>query len=80
MRDVETQYCCGLFLSQNFGIANKDNFEINIHNGNILLYVHEVNNDAEKIKIAIDIIDKLKIKLDECYSNNDGYTIEKNIR
>jgi len=79
IRDVETQNCCGLFLSQNFGIANKDNFEINIHNGNILLYVHEVNNDAEKIKIAIDIIDNFKIKFDECCSNNDGYTIEKEI-
>jgi len=79
IRDVETQNCCGLFLSQNFGIANKDNFEINIHNGNILLYVHEVNNDAEKIKIAIDIIDNFKLKLDECSSSHDGYTIDKEI-
>jgi len=79
IRDVETQNCCGLFLSQNCGIANKDNFEININNGNILLYVHEVNNDAERIKIAIDIIDNFKIKLDECSSNNDGYNIDKEI-
>jgi hypothetical protein len=79
IRDVETQNCCGLFLSQNFGIANKDNFEINVHNGNILLYVHEVNNDAEKIKIAIDIIDNFKMKLDECSSSHDGYTIDKEI-
>ena len=79
IRDVETQNCCGLFLSQNFGIANKENFEINIHDGNILLYVHEVNNDAEKIKIAIDIIDNFKLKLDECSTNHDGYSIEKEI-
>jgi hypothetical protein len=79
IRDVEIQNCCGLFLSQNFGIANKDNFEINIHNGNILLYVHEVNNDAEKIKIAIDIIDNFKMKLDECSTSHDGYTIDKEI-
>jgi hypothetical protein len=80
IRDVETQNCCGLFLSQNFGIANKENFEINIHNGNILLYVHEVNNDAEKIKIAIDIIDNFKLKLDEIVINNgDGYNIDKEV-
>ena len=79
IRDIETQNCCGLFLSQNFGIANKDNFEINVHNGNILLYVHEVNNDAEKIKIAIDIIDNFKLKLDECSSSHDGYAIDKEI-
>jgi hypothetical protein len=80
IRDVETQNCCGLFLSQNFGIANKENFEININDGHILLYVHETNNDAEKIKIAIDIIDNFKIKLDEIIcSNGDGYNIDKEI-
>ena len=80
IRDVETQNCSGLFLSQNFGIANKENFEININNGNVLLYVHEVNNDAEKIKIAIDIIDNFKLKLDEIIvSNGDCYNIDKEI-
>jgi len=80
IRDVETQNCCGLFLSQNFGIANKENFEININNGNVLLYVHEVNNDAEKIKIAIDIIDNFKLKLDEIVViNGDGYNIDKEV-
>jgi hypothetical protein len=80
IHDVETQNCCGLFLSQNFGIANKENFEININNGNVLLYVHEVNYDAEKIRIAIDIIDNFKLKLDEItVSNGDGYNIDKEI-
>jgi hypothetical protein len=80
IRDVEIQNCCGLFLSQNFGIANKENYEININNGNVLLYVHEVSNDAEKIKIAIDIIDNFKSKLDEVVvSNGDGYNIDKEV-
>ena len=80
IRDVETQNCCGLFLSQNFGIANKENFEININDGNVLLYVHEVNNDAEKIKTAIDIIDNFKTKLDEVNNiNGNGYNIDKEI-
>ena len=80
IRDVELQNCCGLFLSQNHGIANKENFEININNGNILLYVHEVNNDAEKIKIAIDIIDNFKTKLDELVTvNGNGYNIDKDV-
>lgn len=80
IRDIEMQNCCGLFLSQNFGIANKENFEININNGNVLLYVHEVNNDAEKIKTAIDIIDNFKSKLNEIIVNNgDGYNIDKEV-
>jgi hypothetical protein len=80
IRDVEIQGCCGLFLSQNYGIANKENFEININDGNVLLYVHEVRNDAEKIKIAIDIIDNFKYKLDEIVVNNGNTcTIDKEV-
>jgi hypothetical protein len=80
IRDVEIQGCCGLFLSQNYGIANKENFEININDGNILLYVHEVRNDPEKIRIAIDMIDNFKYKLDEIVINNgNSYTIDKEV-
>ena len=65
MRDTTIQNCSGLFLSQHTGIANKENFEINIQEGNILLYVHHVNHDAETIKVAIDILDHFKERLDE---------------
>ena len=36
-----------------------------------------MNNDAEKIRIAIDIVDNFKMKLDEIATNNDGYNIDK---
>ena len=65
IRDIEAQKCCGIFLSQNGKITTKNNFEINFHNGNVLVYVHDVHNDEEKIQIAVDIIDNLKDKLDE---------------
>ena len=65
IHDIETQNCSGVFLSQNYGIANKENFEINIHDGNVLIYVHEANNDPEKIKLAIDIIDHFKARIND---------------
>ena len=65
IRDIETQKCSGVFISQNSKITTKDNYEIDIHNGNVLVYLHDVHNDPEKIKIAVDIIDHLKEKLDE---------------
>jgi len=65
MHDVEQQNCCGLFLAQNHGIANKEDFEINIHNGNVLVYIHQAKNDPDKIKIAVSIIDHLKMRLDQ---------------
>ena len=76
IHDVDIQNCSGLFLSQEGGIANKDNFEINIHNRNVLLYIHNVNYDPEIIKIAIDIIDSFKAKLDEI-TTTDDYSISK---
>ena len=77
IHDVEMQKCSGIFLSQNFGIANKDNFEINIHDNNVLVYVHEANNDPEKIKIAVDIIDHFKSKLDELGTDSEVDSIPK---
>ena len=71
IHDVDTQNCSGLFLSQEGGIVNKENFEINIHNRNVLLYIHNVNYDPEIIKIAIDIIDSFKSKLDEITLTED---------
>ena len=65
IRDIEAQNCCGVFLSQNGKITTKENYEINIHNGNVLVYVHDVHNDGDKIKLAFDIVDHLKDKLDE---------------
>ena len=59
-RDVDIQNCCGLFLSQTSGITYKSNFEINIHKNNVLLYIHDVNYDADKIKLGIEIIDMIK--------------------
>jgi hypothetical protein len=78
IRDIDTQKCCGIFLSQNGGITTKDNYEINIHNGNVLVYVHDVNNDPDKIKLAVDIIDHLKERLDECQDyDNEQHDIPK---
>ena len=83
MRDIDTQKCCGLFLSQNTTITTKDNFEINVHDGNVLVYVHCANNDPEKIKIALDIIDAfsntLKLLEEESCSDQDMNTISKEV-
>jgi hypothetical protein len=79
IRDCEIQNCCGIMFAQHRGITNKQNFELQINNGNVLLYVHEVNFDVEKIKTAIDIIECFKIKLDEIIIKEDGCIIEKDL-
>ena len=79
IHDIETQKCCGLFISQNYGIANKEQFQIDIHDGNVLVYIQYVHNDAEKIKVAIDIIDHFKGKLEQLETHTDIDTISKEV-
>lgn len=59
LRDVETQKCCGILLAQNYGIANRQNYEIHIYQGQVCVYLHSVQYDPDKIKVAVDIIDHL---------------------
>lgn len=78
LRDIKEQNCHGLFLSQFSGIVNKPNYFIEIHDGNILVYIHHVEHDAEKIKTGIEIIDHLSSKIKDFYVNeHHGFTIEK---
>jgi hypothetical protein len=70
LRDVEHQNCSAIMLAQRYGITNKDNFEIELHNNNVLVYLHKVEYDADKIKAAIDIIDYFKETIGEVESSN----------
>ena len=83
LRDIDAQKCCGLFLSQHTALTSKENFAINIHDGNVLVYVHCANNDPEKIKIAVDVIDAfhntLKLLDSDTCSEEDMNTISKDV-
>jgi len=59
IRDIEKKKCNGILISQNSGIALKYDFEINIHNNFIILFLHNVEYNEDKISIAIQIIDML---------------------
>jgi len=65
IRDVDTQNTNGIFLSQYSGITFKQNYQIDIHKNNILVYVQQCEYSPERIRIAIDIIDYLSTKLNE---------------
>lgn len=60
IRDMEMNNCNALLLSQNSGIAQKNNFEINVHNNNIIIYIHYAKYDPNKIALAVNIIDYLE--------------------
>ena len=80
LRDIETQNCSGIMLAQHYGITNKDNFEIDTHNNHVLVYLHKVEYDADKIKAAVDIIDYFKSKIVDIETiGGDSINIDKDV-
>ena len=76
LRDVETQKCCGILLAQHYGIANRANFEIHIYQGQVCLYLHQVEYDPEKIKAAVNIIDHLSKFIESTSNPHDDISID----
>jgi len=70
--DCKRQNCSGLMLSQTSGITGKENYKIDIVDNNVLLYIHNVEYNSDKIKVAIDIIDNIKFNLDKLHINDDN--------
>jgi hypothetical protein len=63
IESLKEQNCCGIFISQHSGIINKQNFKIEIYNGNILVYISNCKYNSEKIKNSIELIYTLHEKL-----------------
>ena len=68
-------------MSQFSGIASKPNGFIEIHDSNVLIYLHNVDYSSDKIKMAVDIIDNLSTKLETIATQEDqiGIIIKKDI-
>ena len=80
-KDIQLQKFHGIFISQKTPITYKDNFQIDINNGLIHVYIPNANYDLDKLKIAIDIIDNLHQKLIIIENNNsecgDDFSVNK---
>jgi hypothetical protein len=79
IRDIDVLQMSGIFISQNSGIAFKNNYQIDIHKGNVIVYIQYCNYDPEKIRIAVDIIDNFKDKMNEMNSKDVDNIISKSV-
>jgi hypothetical protein len=70
-RDIQTQKTHGIFISQKTPITFKENFQIDIIDGLIHVYIPNAKYDIDKLKIAIDIIDNLSLKLQLIQNTNE---------
>lgn len=75
MRDVENQNTNGVFISQYSGITFKQNFQIDINKGNVLVYIQHCEYTPEKIRLAVDIIDHLYVKIQDLNLDDDNTNI-----
>jgi hypothetical protein len=81
LRDVNEQKTHAIMLSQYSGIVSKPNGFIEINDGKVIIYLHNVDYSSEKIKMAIDVIDILSERLEEISNveDIDGYIIKKEV-
>lgn len=75
IRDVDEMKTNAIFLSQHSGISRKNNFQIDLHKGCVLVYIHTVEYSREKIQMAIDIIDNLSEKIQDLDSEEEHENI-----
>ena len=78
IRDIDVQNMSGVFISQYSGICFKNNFQIDIHKGNVLVYIHNCAYNPDTIKTAIEIIDHLSVKIQDL-NIDENHSISKQI-
>jgi len=79
IRDAETQNMSGIFISQHSGITFKSNFQIDIHRVHVLIYIQQCEYSSDKIKLAVDIIDNLAVKIEEFNTGENDNSITKEV-
>jgi hypothetical protein len=70
LASVEEHHSHGIFLSQKSGIASKKNFQIELHNQFIIVFIHHGEYSSSKIEAAVDIIDGLAMRLKQIHPNS----------
>ena len=77
---VDDCNCNGILISQQSGISNKKNYQIEIHNNNVIVYVHQAQYNPSSIAAAVDIIDQLSNKIRQFkHSGGDDCTVPKDV-
>lgn len=81
MNIINDENRSGILVSQYSGISNKNDFEIEFHNNNVIIFIHKSEYSNHKLEVAVNIIDHLYFKLQQFNktSINDDFTIPKDL-
>ena len=55
-KEIKENSSCGILCNSNSGIANRDNFEIDIQDSNVYIFIPNHDYDGELFKTAVKII------------------------
>ena len=74
-RDVESpankDVQCAVLISLNTGICNKKDFQLEIRNGKPVLFLHRVQNNMQKLILAVKFFNLIKCQKDLDLSNKE---------
>jgi hypothetical protein len=77
--DTDNKSKHGIFMSQYSTIANKENFQIDIDSGRVLLYICNVNYDKDMITTAVNIIDHFALAIGKMSVSTDSENVKMEI-
>lgn len=70
LASLSEQNCNGILLSNHSGFSGKKDFHIDIHNNNIIVYIHNFAKNDDKLQMAIHIIDGFISRMNEISNVN----------
>jgi hypothetical protein len=77
---LSEQNCNGILLSEKSGFSGKKDFHIDIHNNNIIVYIHNFVKNEEKLQMGINIVDNFISRMNEISNvNTSGIHITKEL-
>ena len=62
-RDAANLNCSAVMMSQKTGIVNKEQFQVEIQDRFVLIYLHQVEYNEGLIRSAVDVVDQLEARL-----------------
>jgi hypothetical protein len=68
IEQMKSQQMNGILVSQYSGITSKPNYYIECHDKYLMVYVHQMEFNPDKLKVAIDIIDQMTLKIKQYQS------------
>ena len=77
IEQMKSQKMNGIMVSQHSGFMSKPNFFIECHDKYLVVFIHQMEFNMDKLKVAVDIIDQMTTKIKQFHAMNpdeNGHT------